>query len=137
MALLVPNAELVRTLELRLNISTPEDLQIRLYSNNYTPVSGSTAGDFTQATFTGYSAVTIDEEDWDITSADPAVALLDAAVEFTSTAGSQNQDIYGYYIVGVTSGRLIWAERFTDGPYNIANLNDKISVTPRITLGNA
>lgn len=53
---------------------------------------------------------------------------------FTSSANQASQSNYGYFVVQQTSGIILWAERFTDGPYNIVNLNDAIKVTPKITL---
>jgi hypothetical protein len=41
--------------------------------------------------------------------------------------------MYGYYVRQVTSGILMWAERFTGAPYTIANAADQVLVTPKIT----
>ena len=52
---------------------------------------------------------------------------------FTSSAGSQNQPVYGYYLTQTTSGKLMYVERFTDAPYTIVNNGDVIKVTPTIS----
>jgi hypothetical protein len=131
MALLMPQGGEHKALEALVNKTAPENLSLRLYQNDYTPVDGSVTGDFTIATFTGYSSITLVGADWNSPSGGTITCA--AVKEFTSTAGSQNQNIYGYYLVQVTSGVTVWAERFTGGPYNIANNGDKIQVTPTIS----
>lgn len=133
MALLVPNAGEGLMLEHIVGKTAVENLSLRLFKNDYTPVEGSTAGSFTVADFTGYSNATLTGASWNVTTGDPSYADY-AQQTFTSSAGSQNQPIYGYYIVGATSGTIYWAERFSDGPYTIVNNGDAIKVTPRIEL---
>ena len=42
--------------------------------------------------------------------------------------------MYGYYLTQVTSGLLVWAETFTDGPYTITNNGDTIKITLNFTM---
>lgn len=135
MTLLVPNNGEGDALSYFVNKSAPENLVLKLFSNDYTPVEGSVVGDFTEATFTGYSAKTLAGASWTVVEGAPSEASY-AEQSFTSSAGSQNQNIYGYYLVRATSGRIAYAERFTGAgvPYNIANSGDVIKVTPKITF---
>jgi hypothetical protein len=48
-------------------------------------------------------------------------------------SGSTNQNIYGYKVKQVTSGILLFAERLSGVPFNIANNGDNVSVTPTFT----
>ena len=135
MALLVPNQGEEIILSLLVNKTatyTQQDLKLKLYSSNTTPGETDTEATYTEATFTGYSAVTLTGASWTITTGAPTSASYSQQT-FTSSAGSQNQNIYGYYLVQTTSGKLVYAERFSDGPYNIANNGDAIKVTPTIT----
>jgi septal ring factor EnvC (AmiA/AmiB activator) len=50
------------------------------------------------------------------------------------SAGSQSQNVYGYYVNRTTGNTIGWAERFSDGPYQITNNGDQIKVTPNFTL---
>jgi hypothetical protein len=115
------------------NNASTQNLTLRLYSNNYTPVEASTYASFTEATFTGYSAAALTAGSWTITAADPSTAAY-PQVTFTSTAGSQNQNIYGYYVTRATGPEVVFAELFTDGPYNIANNGDAIKITLNFTM---
>ena len=127
MALLVPNGgELIALKALVNHTAQNENLVLKLYKSNTTPGETDTAATYTEADFTGYSAATLTGASWVVTG-NP---ITYAKQTFTSSAGSQNQDVYGYYIVA--GADLIYAERFTDGPYNIANNGDKIEVTPSL-----
>lgn len=131
MALIVPDASLGYFLEKILN----EDLTLHLYQNEVTISGASVAGDFLEANFTGYAATTLTNANWGVVDGNPATATFDTEQEFTSTADSQNQDIYGYYVTytgGTEIGNLAWAEAFP-APQNIDATGDKIRITPIIT----
>lgn len=132
MALLVPNTGEVIALQYLVNKAAPENLVLHLYKNNITPAEADVAGTYTEATFTGYTAITLTGASWTVTGGAPSSASY-AQQTFSSSAGSQNQDIYGYYLTRLGSADLVYAERFSDGPYNIANNGDAIRVTPTIT----
>ena len=136
MALLVPNEGEGLMLENIVNKTAPQALIIQLYKNNYTPVETSAYADFTAADFTGYSdtgPVTLTGASWTVTPGAPTYAGY-AQQTWTSSAGSQSQPVYGYYIYTTTSTKCMWAELFTDGPYTIVNNGDAIKVTPYIEL---
>jgi hypothetical protein len=133
MALLVPNNGEGDGLKAFLNHTAATDPILRLFQNNITPAETDTAATYTEATFTGYSSVTLTGASWSVVEGAPSSASY-AQQSFTSSAGSQNQSIYGYYVTRTTSGRIAWAERFTDGPYVIVNNGDKIQITPSLSL---
>lgn len=107
------------------------DLTLKLYKSNTTPGETDTAGTYTEADFTGYSAAVIDKDDWTITPGAPTSAV-NLQKTFTSSADQSTQQIYGYFVVD-GGGVLMWAERFPAGPYPIANNGDNVKVTPRFT----
>lgn len=90
-----------------------EDFYVRLYKNNYTPVNGSTGADFTEADFTGYSQVAIARSDFTDPYISSNVAFTDSAVipVYTCTGGSA-QTVYGWYMVGQTTGTVYAAQKF-------------------------
>ena len=133
MALTVPNKGAQELLKRALNVSATGDVVLRLYKNNVTIAETTALANVTQADFTGYSAITLTGASWTVTDADPSVASY-AKQTFTSSAGSQNQDVYGYYLTNSGNTIVLWIEAFSDGPYNIANNGDKIEVTPSISL---
>lgn len=132
MPLLVPNVGEGAMLRAIVNHTAATNLVLRLYSSNTTPAETDTAGTYTEATFTGYSAATLTGASWTITEGNPSYAQY-AQQTFTSSA-VQSQNIYGYYAQYATSNILGWSERFSDGPYAITNNGDQIKVTPYIEL---
>lgn len=138
MALCVPDQAEQTMLSLVINktdVYTQQNLKLKLYKahsggNTTDPDDTATEASFTVADFTGYADITLTGNSWSISGNEASYAQQ----TFTSTAGSQNQSIYGYYMVQTTSGKIMWAERFSDGPYVIVNNGDLIKVTPKITL---
>ncbi len=136
MALITTNAGELLLLKWALqSTSTPENLVLHLFSNNYSPVSTSVVGSFTEATFTGYSAQTLSRASWGnpSTVSNAASSTYSATLTWTASSG---QTIYGYYITGATSTTtVIWAERFST-PRILVN-GDVIQLTPVFTLDSA
>lgn len=133
MTLLVPNNGEGDMLSAIVAKAAAENLVLCLYKSNTTPGETDNTASYTEADFTGYSALTLTAASWVITEGAPSNAAY-PQVTFTSSAGSQSQNVYGYFLKRVTSGRIAWAERFPDGPYQIVNNGDAIKVTPIITL---
>jgi hypothetical protein len=132
MTLVLPNQGEQITLEAMVGKTAGQNLVLRLYKSNTTPDESTTEATLTEADFTGYSAITLTASSWSYTAGDPGT-LAYAQQTFTSSAGSQSQAVYGYYVTQVTSGKLVWVERFTDGPYTITNNGDTIKVTLQFT----
>jgi len=132
MALVVVNQGCQTELRDWLNFEAAQNMVLKLYSNNQTPGKTDTEANYTEATFTGYSAVTLTGGSWTVTSANPAVASY-AQQTFTSSANQSTQNIYGYFVIQTTSGKLMWAERFSDAPVPITNNGDNIKITPQVT----
>lgn len=133
MALIAFNKGVQEMLKRILNYSATGNVYLKLYRNNLALAETTAVADFTEANFTGYAAIALNGATFTITDADPSVASYPQQ-EFISSAGSQNQLIYGYYITNFAGTIALWAEAFTDGPYNIVNNGDKVKVTPTINL---
>ena len=115
------------------NKTAPQALVLCLFKNDVTPTDDFTEANVTVANFTGYADIPLTAASWTWTTGDPSYIAF-AQQTFTSSAGSQNQPIYGYYVKQTTSGKYVWGERFADGPYTIVNNGDAIKVTPKLTL---
>lgn len=89
------------------------DFEVQLYTNNYTPVDGSTAADFTPATFTGSGVWTVAEADWNMPALVSNEAITDATPAPTWThGGGAAQVCYGWFAVEVDNGAVVMAQRF-------------------------
>ncbi|MDB5814437.1 MAG: hypothetical protein JWN23_1554 [Rhodocyclales bacterium] len=132
MTLLVPNNGEGDMLAYGLNKSTPQDLVLCLFKNNITPAETDTTATYTEATFTGYAGLTLTGASWTITEGAPSSAAY-ATQTFTCSSTGTTEQVYGYFTKRATSGRIGWAERFSDGPYPITTTGDNIKVPPTIT----
>lgn len=131
MAYAVPNNSEVYMLEYILNKTAPQNLDIRLFTNNITPTETDVAATYTEAAGGGYALIQLTAGSWTIVAGAPSLATH-TQVTWTFTGAVGN--IYGYYITRRTTGELMWAERFNNGPYNIQNNGDEIRITPRLSL---
>lgn len=135
MTLYVPEASKVTMLT---SILT-DDLTLKLYSNNYTPIAASIAANFTEVSGAGYADLPLELASWTITPGSPAVAEYDTPQDFNFTGATDTPGvIYGYYIIRDSDGLLIYAERFPTDDVPFVPINGSlIRLTPRITLDNA
>jgi hypothetical protein len=128
MALVFPDVGENIVLEALVNKTAPQNLVLRLYTSNTTPGESDTAGTYTEATGNGYSSNTLTGASWGAASGG-SIAYAQQTFTFSGALGN----VYGYYMTQASSGTLVYAERFTDGPYNIVNNGDQIKITPTIT----
>lgn len=124
-----------RILDLLLNKTTQEDYLLALFTNSFVPGKPTGLGSLAEATGGGYARATMpNPSSWSVVASN-ANGLAQATYpqrSWTFTASIGN--IHGYYFVGSTSGRLIYAEKFTDGPYSIVRSGDIINITPSIVV---
>ena len=134
MALIVPNSAEGFILGYIVGTETPEALTIRLFDNDYTPTETDTVAAYTEVTGSNYAGISLGTPgNWTITDGEPSLAEH-TQVSWTFDANAnQVGNVYGYYVTRDTSNDLVWAERFTNGPYNIQTENDQIRITPRLT----
>jgi hypothetical protein len=124
-------------LEYLVNKSSPENLVLRLFKNDVTDglsaaqIEALDETDFTEADFTGYSAVTLTGATWTVTAGDPTVAAYPIQ-SFASTADQTQQLVYGYYLTRATGGELVAFEMLA-APVPFEFDEDTLLVTPRIT----
>lgn len=130
MALVFPDQGENLVLEMLVNKTAAQNLVLKLYKSNTTPGESDTEATYTEATFTGYSSVTLTGASWGAASGG---SIAYAQQTFTSSANQTTENIYGYFIIQTTSGKLVYSERFSDGPYAITNNGDNIKITPTIT----
>jgi len=135
MALVVPDlGEIELLTKLLINTADTEDYILRLYKNNYTPIAATVIGSFTEADFTNYAEKTIARSDW----AAPSTVSNKAESSVTTqswTCGATTNTIYGYYVVGATSGVCLWAEKFATE--RVLADGDILNLTPKFNLSSA
>ena len=136
MALILADVGADEILKTYFNNSRPaggNNLTLKLYATNVTPLDTSTAGSFTEAAGGGYAAKTLTNGSWTVTPGnDPSDAVY-AEQTFTFTGAlTTNPVVYGYYIVDA-DGTLIYAE-LLPAPFTPAVNGDQLKITPKFQL---
>jgi hypothetical protein len=135
MALLIPTIGETTLLQYMLGKSTPTNLTLKLYVNNYPPVDGSVASSFTEMSTQGYSAKTLAMSTWGTATTVSNVGSITYPQQtwtFDGTGGSTT--IYGYYVVDAQGTPvLLWAELFATAR-TVSSSGDVLNVTPVLTL---
>ena len=132
MTIVVPNAgEVVNLSYFVGKTASTENVKYQLFATNITPAETDTAGTYTIATGGGYADITLTGSSWTVTGGAPTSAsYAQQTWTFTGTL-TTNPTIYGYIVVGATTGTLFWAESFTS--FTPANNGDNIKITPALT----
>ena len=129
MALVVPNVGEVELLDKLIKdaLSVDENYTLKLYTA-ISPALGeaSVASDFTEAAFTNYVAKTLTRAGWAGASTAGGTTTTTYAQQ-SWTCGASGETILGYYVIGTTSGILLWAEAFASSR-TLAN-GDVLNVT--------
>lgn len=131
MPMLIPNGGEVIDLSYLVNKATPENLVLRLFTNNITPSETDTVATYTEATGGGYAAITLTGATWTVTAGAPSTASYPQQTFTFTGALTTNTTIYGYYMTRATSNDLVLAETFTS--FTPANNGDNVKITPQIT----
>lgn len=129
MTLLVPDVGDTEALKRILNDATPDNLKLKLYTNNKTPAKADTVANYTESTATGYAAKTLTGTDWTYASNAGVTTASFAAQTFTYTAA---ETVYGYYVTNNAGTTLMWAELFSS-VFNIPSGGGSITITPKFT----
>lgn len=130
MALVVPNQGEQILLEAFVGKTAGQNLVLFLFSNNVTPAETDTEANYTAMSGFGYADITLTAANWSFTAGNPStLSYAEQTFSFTGAAGNS----YGYGFKQVTSGKLVWAERFATAPIVISNNGDQIKITPPIT----
>jgi hypothetical protein len=136
MPLVVPDEGEIQLLQKMLKnaLSTDETYLLKLYRVDYTPISTTAKGSFTEANFTGYAARTLTRALWSaaITNSSSAGEASYGTSPSSWTCGTTGNTIYGYWVEGTTSAKVLWAERFSTS--RVLASGDILNITAKFTL---
>jgi hypothetical protein len=131
--LVTPSASEKSLIEFTLGVVAPNDQTLFLYVNDITPDDDTVTATLTEMSTLGYASKNLVKGNWVVTqgaSGQPASAAY-ATQTWTFAAGGA-VTVYGYGVKDSVSGKLLWAERFTN-PKAVGSLNDQVIVTPKFT----
>lgn len=104
-----------------------DSYSVRLFVNNRAPQPDDTAKDYDEPSGGGYAPITLEPGQWNrraFSASYPPVTF-----RFTAHVG----DVYGF-VVTHASGRLMWCQRFDDGPYRVAGYGFEIEITIDVAI---
>ncbi len=104
-------------------------LYLGLYTDETEPAETAGLADLTEVSGTGYERKALTRgSGWTVTDD------LASYAQQIFTAGGEWGAVSGYFIGTSTddSGKLLFVEHFTNGPYPIYNDGDQVKVTPKI-----
>lgn len=131
MALVLQDEGLLRKLEDLRAAWNSVQLKMHLFQNNYTPLNTSVLGDFTEATFSGYTSQNI--ATWGVAAVAAHVGTITPApLTFTRNSTGAGQTIYGYYVTDAGFTKLYWAERDPAAPVTLTNNGDSYTITAQM-----
>ena len=109
------------------------NLTLKLFATDVTPVDTHTAGSYTEAAGGGYASKTLTNGSWTLTVGNDPSDVVYAQQVFTFTGAlTTNPNIYGYYVVDA-DGVLIWAEKL-GAVYTPTTSGDHLDITPKFQL---
>lgn len=129
MALIVPNSGEVEMLQRILNGT--DKLVLHLFSGNHIPHEEDFANTYDEVGGSGYSSKNLTET-WNI--AGDGAGTTEATYSQVSFDFTGAATVYGYFVTDSTGSKLMWAERFTDSPYNIPGGGGSVKISPRVQL---
>lgn len=130
--LLTPTVGENKLLEFMLGVATPGNQVLRLFVNDVTPSDGDTHASYTEMSTLGYAPMPLTKTSWTVAQASGKAEASYAMQTFTFTAGTP-VTVYGYYVTDVTTGTLLWAERFAAAK-TAQFAGDQIKLVPKYTL---
>jgi hypothetical protein len=110
---------------------------LRLYTDARDPRLTDEPSDFTEAEFFGYRAIPLEPGRWTFSMVGRSARAIYPEQRFVASRNQVPEFVHGYMVTGDDDGGLLWAERFPNGPYEMAVSGDRIDVMPRITQRNA
>ena len=131
MSLIVPIASERLMLQTVLNIAPAQNLRMKLFANDFTPTRADTEASYKEVYGSSYTDIVLVPGNWTFEEGERVIARYPTQMW---TFGGAVGFVYGYYVVQGKSGKLLWAERFREGPFNVYNNGDQIKVTPMIIL---
>lgn len=111
-------------------LSADENYILKLYRNDYSPDANAAPGSFTEANFTSYAARTLTRTNWNaaVTVSGKGESSYGTTPQ-SWTCGTTGNTVYGYWVEGATSAKVLWAERFSTS--RVLASGDVLNITPR------
>ncbi len=129
--LIVPNASKIELMKIACGLQSNYASRIKLFSNNHVPGPTTVAGSLVEATFTGYSFISLSGVSVSGSLDMESRAVLSYSACTWTKSGATGNTIYGYW-VSDAAGVLLWVERF-DSTIPMVSDGAYLVITPAFT----
>lgn len=104
-----------------------------LWVNDYDPDATTVIGDLTEASFAGYSQITLDRAEWTtpVVDVDTVVSTWKTVPQLWQCTDTSDQTIYGYAFVDLLSGVVEFVQRLEDVDITEMTLGRVFTLLPR------
>jgi len=110
--------------------------KIHLFTNNFNPLPSSVLTAFTEATFTGYLAISVTAWGAPFTDVSGSAASVAPSAEWVGPSDASGETIYGfYYTTGAGAGTLQFSGKFDEGPIPLASTANALVLILTYILG--
>jgi hypothetical protein len=113
--------------------------QLIYFVNDIVPTSATVLDDLEEASWGGYTRLTLDRDQWQTPTVHSGCAHstwgTDAQVWFVT--GGPTQTNYGYAYIDFTAGVIRFIQRFDDADIEAVTVGGKVSILPAYTLTSA
>lgn len=110
------------------------EVKVLLFQNDVTPNRNTVLADLDVATFSGYATLTAQTFNPALTDDDGNTRVIGPVCQFTATAATITNTIYGYYVTDTAGTLLLGAERF-DEPVEVTGAGDGVALVPTFGIG--
>lgn len=111
---------------------TDEGYRLKLYTNVITLGPATVAGDFVEATFGSYAYASLSRAGFSSASIVSGKAVINYSSPVSWTCSSGTEVVRGYWVIGATSGTLLFCEAFAN-PFTMVT-SSVLSFIPTITM---
>lgn len=102
-----------------------------LFQNNHDPIYTDTFAALVECTFPGYAR---QQHTWGVTAGPPGARMSQGGSTFTRSVTGTPQLVYGYFLLDLISGNLVYAEKDPGGPFSLGVAGESYFVTPQWTI---
>lgn len=116
---------------------TQDTLSLHLFANDVIVSKDLNLENLEEVTGGGYSPKELESLNWILTSNSKDVNSLTYPTQFWNFKDKVG-NVYGYFVAKqtITGQKLMWSQKFEEGPFDIQIAGDVIKLTPIIELGN-
>lgn len=113
--------------------------QLIYWTNDIVPTAATVLADLTEATFSGYTRLTLDRSMWTTPTVHDGCAhsTWGTEAQVWYVTGGPTETLYGYAYIDFTAGKIRFVQRFDEVDIQPIKIGGKVTILPTYTLTSA